>query len=229
MADERKLDCGTTYAGPIETLRLQIGGREVKVVRPADPDRLLNDPYVLALNSKDDYMPYWAYLWPGAFLLAEAVAAVDWTDSGDILEIGCGVGLAGLTALSAGARRVVFTDYDPTPLDFVTRSAAENGFAYGSSAVRRLDWREIPEGERYDMILGADVLYERRLVPLVAEVISRMLTPDGVALVAGPYRVATEDLSHELKRHGLKAEATPIESRDDKGRPVRGTLHRIRL
>ena len=42
------------------------------------------------------------------------------------------------------------------------------------------------------MILGADVLYERRLVPLVAGLLARMLAPDGIALIADPYRVAAE-------------------------------------
>ncbi len=42
------------------------------------------------------------------------------------------------------------------------------------------------------MILGADVLYERRLVPLVANLLARMLAPGGLALIADPYRVAAE-------------------------------------
>ncbi len=42
---------------------------------------MLDDPGVLAWNRRDDYMPYWAYLWPGAYLLAEAVAAEEWGGS----------------------------------------------------------------------------------------------------------------------------------------------------
>jgi hypothetical protein len=65
---------GTIYEGPTATSTLVFGGTEVRLVRPADPDRLLDDPGVVAWNRHDDYMPYWAYLWPGAYLLAEAVA-----------------------------------------------------------------------------------------------------------------------------------------------------------
>jgi predicted nicotinamide N-methyase len=215
------------YHGPTRISRHAFHGREVLLERPADPDRLLNDPGVLSLNRRDDYMPYWAYLWPGAVLLAEAVAREPWPLGTEVLEIGCGLGLAGLTALAVGVRRVCFTDYDEAPLDFVVRSAALNGFTPDRFTTRRLDWRDLP-AERYARILGADVLYERRLVPLVAGLIQGMLAPGGEALLAGPYRVATEDLPACLHARGLIAQASPLETRDDQGRVVRGVLHRIR-
>ena len=217
----------TTYDGPAAESLLELGGRSVRLMRPADPDRLLNDPGVLALNARDDYMPYWAYLWPGAYLLAEAVAREPWAPGTSALELGCGLGLAGLVGLASGLR-VLFTDYDEAPLRFVERSARANGFDPTSYSMSRLDWRD-PPPEVYPVILGADVLYERRLVPLVAGVIARMLAPGGVALVAGPYRVATEDLPAELAAAGLSAEAEPLTARDDRGKDVRGTLHRIRV
>lgn len=213
------------YVGPVVTSAFVIGGREVKVVRPADPDMLLDDPAVRALNRQDDYMPYWAYLWPGAFLLAEAVAREPWLEGQRALEIGCGLGLAGLVALGRGLR-VHFTDYDDDTLGFVARSAEANGFDATTFATERLDWRELPE-TRYPVILGADVLYEHRLIPLVADLLAKMLEPDGLALVAGPYRVATEGLTEALAARGLAAEDSPITAVSETG-PVRGTLHRIR-
>ena len=74
---------------------------------------------------------------------------------------------------------------------------------------------------------GADVLYERRLIPLVVGVLRAMLSPDGFALVSGPYRVATEDLEPALASAGLRFTSSPITSIDESGRPLRGTLHRI--
>ena len=218
----------TAYEGPVSITPFAFGGRALRLVRPADPDRLLNDPGVLDLNRRDDYMPYWAYLWPGAYLLAEAVAHEPWPPGVTALEIGCGLGLAGLSALVAGLDRVAFSDYDETPLQFVARSAAENGIEPARVTTRRLDWRDLP-AEHFPVILGADVLYERRLVPLVTSLIARMLAPGGVALIAGPYRVATEDeLGPCLERDRLVAEAQPMTAQDERGQPVRGTLHRIR-
>jgi predicted nicotinamide N-methyase len=218
---------GTTYDGPVTEATLQVGGRALRIVLPSEPDRLLNDPAVLDLNRRDDYMPYWAYLWPGAYLLAEAAGRRMWDPGAEALEIGCGLGLAGLSALVAGLGRVHFTDYDEAPLRFVERSAAANGLGPERFRTRRLDWRALPDRERYGVILGADVLYERRLVPLVANLLRVMLAPDGYALVAGPYRVATEDLGPCLSAHGLCFEPHPATATDIAGRPVRGTLHRI--
>ena len=114
-------DGATRYDGPVVTVDIRAGGRRIKLVRPGDPDRMLEEPGVLAWNRADDYMPYWAYLWPGAFLLAEAVAQEPWPEGVDAMEIGCGLGLGGLVALTRGLR-VQFTDYDLTPLDFVVRT-----------------------------------------------------------------------------------------------------------
>ena len=110
----------TTYAGPVLTSVLNIAGREIRLVRPADPDRLLDDPTVRDWNRMDDYMPYWAYLWPGAFLLAQVMAREPVREGTRALEIGCGLGLAGIVALARGLA-VKFTDYDPAPLEFVER------------------------------------------------------------------------------------------------------------
>ncbi len=71
-------DGATQYTGPVMVATFQFGGHPVRIARPADPDRLLDDPGVRAWNRRDDYMPYWAYLWPGAYLLAEAVAREEW-------------------------------------------------------------------------------------------------------------------------------------------------------
>lgn len=208
-------------------MRLEFRTRSIRLLRPTDPDRLLEDPEVLAWNRRDDYMPYWAYLWPGAFLLAEAVAAEDWKPGLRALELGCGLGLAGLVGLSAGLERVDFTDYDLAPLRYVAQSAAINGFGDGRYSAELLDWRQPPD-ERYPVILGADVLYEKPLVPLVLGVLDRMLAPDGVAMVAGPYRVASEDLTSKLAAAGFVSTHEPISSRNERGERVSGTLHRIR-
>ncbi len=216
----------TGYDGPTRVLDLRFSNRPVRLVQPADPDRLLDDAAVVALNHREDYMPYWAYVWPGASLLAEAVARESWVEGTRALEIGCGLGLAGLVAVGSGLC-VDFTDYDEAPLRFVERSLRENGFSPHQGKTRYLDWRE-PGKDRYAVILGADVLYESRLVPLVCDLISALLMPGGVALVAGPYRVATEELESCLESRGLVTSAEPIACAAEGLPPAQGTLHRIR-
>ncbi|MCA1686560.1 MAG: methyltransferase [Planctomycetia bacterium] len=223
--DEPRAGLGTDYGGPVATSAVVVGGRAVVLVRPSDPDRMLDDPGVLAWNRRDDYMPYWAYLWPGAFLLAEAVAAEPWGVGLEALEVGCGLGLAGLAGVQRGLR-VTFTDYDDAPLVFVARSASANGFDPASYSTRRLDWRE-PAGDRFPVILGADVLYERRLVPLVADVLAARLAPGGLALIADPYRAAAEGFAAAVASRGLSCEAVAVSAGSTELGTVRGTLHRV--
>ena len=221
----------TVYTGPVVVTRLEFGGRAVSVVRPADPDRMLDDPAVREWNRRDDYMPYWAYLWPGALLLAEAVVREPWPVAEDALrpleaiEIGCGVGLAGLAALGQGLR-VSFTDYDQAPLHFVARSAEVNGFDATRYSTRLLDWRNLP-AETYPVVLGSDVLYERRLVPIVANLLARMLRPCGLGLIACPGRASAEDFPAALTALGLACRIESIESRAEDNQPIYGTLYRV--
>jgi len=221
----------SAYGGPEAVTTLVQGGVSIRLARPRDPDRLLDDPLVLDWNRRDDYMPYWAYLWPGAYLLAEAVARESWPKWSDelraplALEIGCGLGLAGLVAVARGLR-VQFTDYDQAPLKYVARSAAENGFEPERFSMRRLDWRSPPD-ERFSIILGADVIYEARLVPLVAALLAQLLTPDGVGLIASPYRVAAEAFPRALASRGLTCRPTTATSYTEDGRFIEGTVYRV--
>jgi predicted nicotinamide N-methyase len=170
-------------------------------------------------------MPYWAYLWPGAFLLAEAVAREPWPSGQTAIELGCGLGLAGLVALHRGLK-VRFTDYDETPLRFAAESAVANGFGPTTFATAMLDWRSPPD-DRFPVILAADVLYERRLVTLVANVIARMLEPGGLALLASPYRVAAEGFEDAARALGLRCATSSFQVDCTELGPVRGTIYRI--
>lgn len=213
------------YRGPVRTATVRAGGRPIHLVRPDDPDRLLDDPAVVARNRTDDYMPYWAYLWPGSFLLGDALAAGDWPERTRALELGCGLGLPGLVALSLGLA-VEFTDHDRNALDFVGRSADRNGFDPRLYSAALLDWRQ-PTPGRFSLILGSDITYERRLIPLVAGVIAAKLAPGGLALITDPDRTACADFRVALHAVGLAVEATKAAAVGEEGAPVRGTIYRI--
>jgi predicted nicotinamide N-methyase len=221
---------GTEYSGPVMVTTHDVGGRTIRLVRPTDPDRLLDDPAVIAWNRRDDYMPYWAYVWPGAYLLADAVMREPWpvaerAETLEALEIGCGLGLAGMAALAVGLR-VQFSDYDQGPLEFVARGVTANGFDPARCVLRRLDWRDPPD-ERFPIILGSDVIYEARLVPLVADLLSKLLAPGGLGLIATPYRLSAEGFPAALASAGLTCRAEPATALYDDGEIVRGTVFRV--
>ena len=52
-----------------------VEGRSILIERPIDSDKLLDDPAIRAANLKDDYMPYWADIWPASRMMAKAIFA----------------------------------------------------------------------------------------------------------------------------------------------------------
>jgi hypothetical protein len=122
--------------------------------------------------------------------------------------------------------KVCFTDYDAAPLEFVARSVLENGFDSSHFTTGLIDWRAPPEGT-FPLILGADVLYERRLVPLVADVLAKMLSPGGEAWIADPYRAAAEAFPRAVAARGLECSVESIRAESLELGPIGGTLHRV--
>ena len=102
-----------------------------------ESDDLLDHPAVRAAFAADEYLPYWADLWPAARMLAKAVLAEPWPPGLTALEVGCGLGLPGVAALASGLR-VAFSDYDATAVRFAADNARLNGFTDFAESVVRL-------------------------------------------------------------------------------------------
>jgi predicted nicotinamide N-methyase len=205
------------------TEELQIGERTLKLARPREPDRLLDDHGVACASRTDDYMPYWAYVWPAALPLAEIVMREHWRPGTRVLEIGCGLGLAGLAALARG-HDVTFSDYSPAALAMASHNARLNEFTRYSA--RLLDWRE-PASERFDVILGADVLYEQRCLEQVLDVVDEMLVRGGFALITDPDRTVAGPFADLARARGLDDVVSDTALVSVEGRVRAGKLHRL--
>ena len=154
--------------------------RELCVLRPRDSESLIDEEAF----ERDERMPYWAELWPSGVALARMVAERPLRGR-RVLELGCG-GLA-LPSIAAalGGARVLATDWSPEALALVRENAERNG---APIEVAECAW-ERPErlvGEApWDLVLAADVLYERRNVPLLLDLLPRLA---GEVWLADPNR-----------------------------------------
>src|SRR5262249_55495885 len=72
-----------------------IEGRNYVIVRPDESNHLLDHPAVRSAFARDEYLPYWADLWPASRMLAKAILREAWTPATEALELGCGLGLPG--------------------------------------------------------------------------------------------------------------------------------------
>jgi predicted nicotinamide N-methyase len=200
------------------------------IERPADSYSLLDDPVVLDAHERDEYMPYWADLWPAARMLAKAVAKEDWStypragDKLEALELGCGLGVPGLTALACGLH-VTFTDYDLTAVRFAANNARRNKLY--NFKTRPLDWRCAPAHLKVPVILGADLTYETRNIDPLVKLIRQVLLPGGVCLLTDQDRTPAPLLREALGYAGLKYDQVTMRAGEPGGYRIRGTLYRI--
>jgi predicted nicotinamide N-methyase len=204
--------------------RVIIDDRTFEITRPDNSDRLLDDPAVLAAFAADEYMPYWADLWPAARMLAKAIMREPWTPGLHALEIGCGLGLPGIAALARGLA-VTFSDYDRTALHFAARNARANGFEHFE--LLPLDWRRPPADRRFPVVLGSDLIYELRNVAPLVNLIKHVLAPGGVCLITDQDRVPSHVLRQTLADEGMAFTTRVMHAGEPGGQRVRGTLYRI--
>lgn len=210
--------------GPTVRLEVAIAGRTFMLSRPDAVDRLIDHPVLGASSAVDEYMPYWADLWPAARLLAQAILTEPWSGPLHALEIGCGLGLPGIAALARGLR-VTFSDYDSTSLRFAAANARLNGFE--NFDVLELDWRNPPEGLQVPVLLAADVAYDVQVFPPLAALIRRVLAPNGVCLLADGDRAHAHVLRDAFTNERLTFTQDRMRVESPGLRPAEGTLYRI--
>lgn len=227
MTPPRRLPVTPASAlGPTVRDTVVVAGRTLVVCRPDAVDRLIDDPELGAASAVDEYMPYWASIWPAARVLAEAILREPWpvmqtAEKPHTLEIGCGLGLPGLAALMCGFR-VTFSDYDATSLRFASESARANGFA--GFDVLQMDWRWPPADLQVPLLLAADVAYDREMFAPLAALMRRVLAPGGLCLMANGDRVQVPALGEALRVQGLEQVIERIVPGDSGGRVQLGRI-----
>jgi predicted nicotinamide N-methyase len=210
--------------GEIVRERVVVEGRTFLIDRPDGSDRYLDHPSVRSAFAAEEYLPYWADLWPAARMLAKAVLREPWPAGQEVFELGCGLGLPGIAALSVGLH-VTFSDYDATALRFAADNARANGF--DDFRQLQLDWRSPPADLRVPVVLASDLVYElRNVAPLVA-FLKRVLLPGGLCLMTDQDRVPSHALRETLTAEGLRFTTQPMRAGEPGGRRVKGTLYRI--
>src|SRR3954449_3718886 len=122
-------------------------GHDLVIVRPRDSEALIDDQAF----GGDEFLPYWADLWPSAELLARTVIGRALRGA-RVLELGCGLGLPSVAAALAGGR-VLATDWAPDAIAAVELNARRNDLALEALTV---DWRHpqpLVERGPWDLVL----------------------------------------------------------------------------
>ncbi len=185
---------------PLERRTVQAASRSWSIDAVSNQDRLL--------EAADDLtaFPFGLMLWESAAGLADHLAHWPGGIKGfRVLEIGAGVGLAGLAARALGAD-VVQTDHSAEALALCRRNAALNGIE--GIDWRLADWTRWPDRERYDLVIGSDVLYDAGLHSAVRAVLEISVNPGGTIVLTDPGRSTTPEFVTNLQRDGWTTRAS---------------------
>jgi predicted nicotinamide N-methyase len=192
-----------------------IAGRDLALLRPRDAEALLSEEAF----EHEEFLPYWAELWPSALALARAVAARR-LKGARTLELGCGLGLPSLAAVLAGGR-VTATDWAPDAIAMTKENAKRNRIELTAFTVSWTEPDQLIEQAPWDFVIASDVLYEPRngdaLLPLLPQLVAK-----GEIWLADPGRPAAGPvLERARERFEIDSRAAP--------EIPHGAVHRMRL
>lgn len=218
--------------------QIPVGPLRVQFTRVADPEKVLDalceriDAHERAtgqrVNSDALGLPYWAELWDSAIGIAQWIAAggmdrVIKIDRGPlappptarpplrVMDLGCGMGLAGTVAALMGAD-VLFADIERDCLLFSALNAAR----YSDRArARKVNWQTDTLGERFDLIIGSDVLYDKTQWPFLDTFFRNHLADDGWVMLGEPGRMSGDLFVPWIQSRGwnLKRFEQPVPTR----------------
>ena len=133
-----------------------VAGETLEILQIADLEALV-DRLAREAGNGQITLPYWAKIWPAAMLLSHFLPHLGPGEGRSLLELGAGVGVCGLFAARRGFD-VLITDINPDALLFSRINILQNGLS-DRAHVARADFAADRLGRRFDVILGAEVLY----------------------------------------------------------------------
>jgi predicted nicotinamide N-methyase len=145
-----------------------VDGRDLRLLRPRDAEALLDEHAFV----HEEYLPYWAELWPSSLALARAVAARSLRGA-RTLELGCGLGLPSIVAALAGGR-VLASDWSPDAVAMTRANAERNGADVETLVCSWTEPDPLVERAPWDLVLASDVLYEARNADALLALLPRL-------------------------------------------------------
>ena len=178
------------------TQSVELPSGELRLLQPEESAELPDDGAV----EWAPLAPYWSVLWRSGVALARELESAP-LDGLRVVELGCGIAVPSIAAARAGAE-VLATDSDPEALELVAQNAQANAVQVETAVVDWAQPEDLVSRAPFDLVLAADVLYERAAVAQLLSLLPR-LAPE--AWLADPGRtVADAFLAEAHRRWGVE-------------------------
>ena len=161
------MDTTTSMSDLVEEV-VPLRGRDLRLLRPRDTEALLDEHAF----EHEEYLPYWAELWPSSLALARMIAGRSLRGA-RTLELGCGLGLPSIAAALAGGR-VLATDWSPEAVAMTAANAERNGAELETLVCSWAAPGPLLERAPWDLVLASDVLYEPRNADALLALLPRL-------------------------------------------------------
>jgi predicted nicotinamide N-methyase len=192
--------------------RIAIAGVNDLVIRSLLDHQQFHDPTGAAqrLGISSASWPLFGLLWPSGLQLAAQLALRPVCANERILEIGCGLALGSLVAHRRGAR-ITASDCHPLAQTFLDKNVLLNGML--PLKYRHGQWGATPAAplagasalsERYDLIVGSDLLYERDMPEALARFIDGHAVPDAEVWLVDPNRGHRTVFNRHMAAYGFQ-------------------------
>lgn len=155
-------------------------------------------------EESSERISFWWHVTPAAIALAGHLAEKGNLSGIQVIELGCGLGLPGITAAMLGAN-VLFTDCVPEALEFAESNARLNGISAGVADFRILDWEDTRNLPLFDIVLGSEILYDYFYHNPLLKLLDRVLKADGVIYLADRKRLVVSRIIGRLRDAGFMA------------------------
>lgn len=159
-------------------------------------------------------------VWPSGLILADIMSTYK-VDGLNVLEVGCGLGIASLIVNNRGAQHTA-SDYHPMAEGFLLENTRLNELP--PMHFERCDWAEtLPAMGLFDLIIGSDLLYEPNHPGLLSTFIDAHSSPLVQVIIIDPGRRQQGQFTQKMEHLGFtsrfeRATAEQSQSRDFKGK-----------
>jgi len=150
---------------------------------------------------------YWWEVTSAAVALSQHLQEMGDLSGNRAVELGCGLGLAGLTAALLGAN-VTFTDYASEAIASVRENARANCLDETGVRFAVLDWERPAEIGMFSLVVGSEILYDYFTHGDLINLLDRLLEDGGTILLADRPRLAVSRFIGRLIQRGFRCSQT---------------------